>query len=113
MRPFLMILLFIVPLAPLANAEDQPRKVTIRPDGSRVECYGGFCRIIPAAVGKVIDAIPTPADIREKPIEAVSVASPVQVKSVLVSPVQATKNVVHSVRYHRSGPLRHVRIIRR
>lgn len=94
MRTSILILLFVAVLCHLANAEDQPRKVTYRADGSRVECYGGFCRVIPATVGKIIDAIPTPADVREKPAEAVSVAVPVQVKSVLVTPVQATKNTV-------------------
>lgn len=99
MRTWILILLFVAVLCHMAQADDQPRKVTYRADGSRVECYGGFCRVIPAAVGKIIDAIPTPADVREKPVEVVSVAYPVEVKSVLVSPVQSTKNVVQSVRY--------------
>lgn len=82
MRTIILVMLFVAILAHLANGQE-PKSVRHFADGSRIECYGTYCKRFPAAA-KVIDAIPTPADIATKPVEPVKITS--QPKSVLVKP---------------------------
>jgi hypothetical protein len=105
MRPFMQMLAVLAVVlcgAMLAKGEEIPKSVRVLPNGDEIRCYGTYCKRFPAAqavLSRVVESVPTPADIIEKPTETIGVASPAQpLKSVLSNPMQATRNTVQAVR---------------
>lgn len=106
MRQFLQMLAVLAVVlcgtALVRSEEPKPKSVRVLPNGDEIHCYGTYCQRFPAAqavLSRVVESVPTPADIRTRPAELVGTASPPQpVRSVLLNPVQATRNTVQAVR---------------
>lgn len=105
MRPFMQMLAVLAVVlcgAVLAKGE-QPKSVRVLANGDEIHCYGSYCKRLPAAqavLPRVVESVPTPADIRTRPVELIGVASPAYpMRIVLINPVQSTRNTVQAVRY--------------